>query len=259
MSGAGANCRRFEGKVAVVTASTEGIGFAIAERLAEEGASVAVSSRKQANVDKAVASLKAKGHKVIGVKCHVGNKEDRIALLEQTEKAFGGIDVVVSNAATNPAMGAILDITESLWDKIMDVNVRSTFFLVKEAVPYMEKRGGGSVVIVSSVEGYNPSMVLGVYGVSKTALLGLTKALAPQLAQMNIRVNCLAPGLVKTKLSTALWSNDAILEATTARQCVKRIAEPSEMGGVVAFMASDDASYMTGETIVVSGGVPSRL
>lgn len=253
------NCRRLVGKVAIVTASTEGIGFAIAQRLAEEGAKVVISSRKQANVDRATQELKSKGHDVIGVPCHASHKEQRQNLIDETIKAFGGIDIVVSNAATNPHMGSILETDERMYDKIMELNVKSTFFLVKEVVPYMEKRGGGSVVLVSSVGGFQPNEIIGIYGMSKTAILGLNKALAPQLASMNIRVNTLAPGLIKTKMSTGLWSNDTILDMALQTTPMRRIGLPDEMAGCVAFMVSEDASYMTGETICVSGGLPARL
>ncbi|XP_053388668.1 dehydrogenase/reductase SDR family member 4-like [Mercenaria mercenaria] len=202
---------KLTGKVAILTASSYGIGLSTAERLLEDGAKVMISSRKKENVDKALQTLKNKGLTVSGVVCHVAKKEHRQKLIEQTLKEYGGIDLLVSNAAVNPIFGPILDSTEDGWEKVFEVNVKSTFFLIKEVVPYMEKRGGGSIVIVSSVSGYIPAIgseFTGAYSTSKTALLGMTKALARQLARMNVRVNCVAPGLIKTKFSEALVSQE---------------------------------------------------
>ncbi|KAK3579002.1 hypothetical protein CHS0354_034799 [Potamilus streckersoni] len=251
---------KLSGKVAIVTASTDGIGLAIARRLAEDGAAVMVSSRKQQNVDSAVKELRNKNLSVSGIVCHVGIKEDRERMIQKTLKEYGGIDILVSNAAVNPVFGPILDTTESAWDKIMDINLKSSFFLCKEVVPHMEARGGGSVVFVSSIGGYNISEFMGPYGMSKTALLGLTKALVPQLAQKRIRVNCIAPGLVKTKFSEQLWKDSGAASSAYAQIIpMKRFAEPEDCAGIVSFLVSDDASYITGETVVIGGGVSARL
>lgn len=252
-------CRRLEGKVAIVTASTLGIGFAIAERLGHEGAHVVVSSRRQKQVDSAVEALKEQGLSVHGLTCHVGNKEDRKRLIEETVKRFGGIDILVSNAAVNPYFGPIFGASEEVWDKIFEINAKSTFFLCKEVVPYMEKRGGGNIVLVSSVGGYKPSKEVSIYAISKTTMLGLVKALVPQCASMNIRVNCIAPGLIKTKFSEALWNNPNAAHTLNSATALQRIGLPEECAGAVAFLASDDASYVTGETIVVAGGTHARL
>ncbi|XP_073656734.1 dehydrogenase/reductase SDR family member 4-like isoform X2 [Tursiops truncatus] len=190
-----------ENKVALVTASTDGIGFAIARRLAQDGAHVVVSSRKQKNVDRAVAMLHGEGLSVTGTVCHVGKGEDRERLVATAVNLHGGVDILVSNAAVMPFFGNLMDVTEEVWDKILDINVKATALITKAVVPEMEKRGGGSVVIVASVGAYRPFPGLGPYNVSKTALLGLTKNLAVELAQSNIRVNCLAPGLIKTSFS----------------------------------------------------------
>ncbi|XP_060150621.1 dehydrogenase/reductase SDR family member 4 isoform X3 [Globicephala melas] len=190
-----------ENKVALVTASTDGIGFAIARRLAQDGAHVVVSSRKQQNVDRAVAMLRGEGLSVTGTVCHVGKGEDRERLVATAVNLHGGVDILVSNAAVMPFFGNLMDVTEEVWDKILDINVKATALITKAVVPEMEKRGGGSVVIVASVGAYRPFPGLGPYNVSKTALLGLTKNLAVELAQSNIRVNCLAPGLIKTSFS----------------------------------------------------------
>ncbi|XP_029026199.1 dehydrogenase/reductase SDR family member 4 [Betta splendens] len=247
------------GKVAIVTASTDGIGLATAEALGKRGAHVVISSRRQANVDKAVALLQSRSVQVTGTTCNVGIGEDREKLVKMTLDKCGAIDILVSNAAVNPFFGNIMDSTEDVWDKILSVNVKSAFLLTKLVVPHMEKRGGGNVVFVSSVAGYQPMHALGPYSVSKTALLGLTRALAPELAHSNIRVNCVAPGIIKTRLSAALWQNEAIMDEFKKQLSIKRIGEPKEIGGVIAFLCSEEASYITGETITVTGGMSSRL
>ncbi|XP_048039841.1 dehydrogenase/reductase SDR family member 4 [Megalobrama amblycephala] len=247
------------GKVAIVTASTDGIGLAAAEALGQRGAHVVVSSRHQTNVDKAVSLLRSKNIQVIGTTCNVGKAEDREKLINMTVEQCGGVDILVSNAAVNPFFGNILDSTEEVWDKILGVNVKASFLLTKLVVPHMEKRGGGSVVIVSSVAGYQPMPGLGPYSVSKTALLGLTRALAPDLAQSNIRVNCVAPGIIKTRFSSALWENEGVLEEFLKQTSIKRLGQPEDIGGVIAFLCSDEASYITGETITVTGGMNCRL
>ncbi|KAK9743627.1 hypothetical protein QE152_g8422 [Popillia japonica] len=252
-------CRRLVGKTAIVTASTDGIGLGIAQRLGQEGANVVISSRKQKNVDAAVEKLKAKGLKVVGITCHVAKAEDRQKLYEHAEATFGGIDILISNAATNPTMGAVLDCEESAWDKIFEVNVKASYLLAKEVLPYFNKKNGGKIIFVSSVGGYHPSELLGAYSVSKTALLGLTKAAAIQLAKDNIQVNCLAPGIVQTKFADALTSSEVARSEALFRIPLNRFGTPSDMGAAVAFLASDDANYITGETIVVAGGMASKL
>ncbi|KAM9424638.1 dehydrogenase/reductase SDR family member 4 isoform 1-T2 [Pholidichthys leucotaenia] len=247
------------GKVAIVTASTDGIGLAAAQALGKRGAHVVVSSRRQANVDKAVALLQSQGVRVTGTTCNVGKGEDRENLVQMTVDQCGGIDILVSNAAVNPFFGNIMDSTEEVWNKILDVNVKSAFLMTKLVVPHMEKRGGGNVIFVSSVAAYQPMQALGPYSVSKTALLGLTRALAPELAQSNIRVNCVAPGVIKTRFSSALWQNEDIMDDFKRQLCIKRVGEPEEIGGIIAFLCSEDASYITGETITVTGGMSGRL
>lgn len=255
------------------------IGYAIAERLGQEGAKVVVSSRKEQNVSKAVTELSKSGLDVTGVTCHVANGADRRALFEKAVEKFGGIDILVSNAAVNPEVGAVLDASESAWDKIFEVNVKSSFLLAKEVLPYIRQRKGGSIIFVSSIAGFQPFSLLGAYSVSKTALLGLTKAASQDLAMENIRVNCIAPGIVRTKFAAAvsiasmcreepmnwkqvyfqLHESESAKETALANIPMRRFAEPKEIAGVCAFLASDDASYITGETIVASGGMPSRL
>ncbi|XP_055844967.1 dehydrogenase/reductase SDR family member 4 [Episyrphus balteatus] len=251
--------KRLQGKVAIVTASTDGIGFSIAKRLAEDGASVVVSSRKQSNVDSAVDSLKKLNLEVLGVKCHVGLAADRKSLFEETIKKYGKLNILVSNAAANPTVGGVLTCDESSWDKIFDVNVKSSFLLAKESLPLLRKSKGSNIVFVSSIAGYDPFELLGAYSVSKTALIGLTKAAAKELAPEGIRVNCIAPGIIRTKFSRALYESESAHEEALTRIPLRRLGESDEIAGVASFLVSDDASYITGEGIVASGGMNSRL
>uniref|UniRef100_A0A2L2Y3S8 Dehydrogenase/reductase SDR family member 4 n=2 Tax=Parasteatoda tepidariorum TaxID=114398 RepID=A0A2L2Y3S8_PARTP len=250
---------KLSGKVAVVTASTEGIGFSVAKRLATDGAAVVISSRKKDNVEKALDQLKSVSSKIAGIPCHVGKAEDRKRLLEFAKTTFGGVDLLVSNAAVNPTMGHVLDTSEDAWDKIFDINVKSAFLLTQAVLPLMEERGGGSIVYMSSIAGLNPMNILGAYSVSKTALLGLAKAAATQCAQKNIRVNCVCPGIIKTKFSEVMWSNPSSKEVLDQAIPMKRCGEPDEIAGMVSFLCSNDASYITGENFVVAGGYFSRL
>ncbi|XP_017793894.1 PREDICTED: dehydrogenase/reductase SDR family member 4-like [Habropoda laboriosa] len=251
-------CKRLEGKVAIVTASTEGIGFAIAKRLAEEGAKVMISSRKEANVKKAVEQLKSTGLNVCGTICHVGKKEDRKRLLEKTEQEFGSLDILVSNAATNPNPSTLFDTSEELWDKIFDINVKSTFLLLQESLSLLRKSKTPSIILVSSVSAYRPYTLLGAYGVSKTALLGINQLAAATLVSEGIRVNCIAPGIIKTKFAKILCEGE-LGETMLSTIPMQRFGEPKDIAGVAAFLASDDASYITGETIIASGGMPCKL
>lgn len=252
-------CNRLEGKVAIVTASTEGIGFSIAKRLAQEGAKVMISSRKEANVKRAVEELQSEGLQVAGIVCHVGKAEDRKNLFEKTKSDFGGLDILVSNAAVNPTIGPVLDCTEEIWDKIFDINVKSTFLLMKESLPLLISSKSPSIIIISSIAGYQPFGLLGVYSISKTALLSLSKVTAEELANEGIRVNCIAPGIIKTKFSQPLYESEDAYDVAMSRISMRRLGMSDEIGSVAAFLASSDASYITGETIVVSGGMHARL
>ncbi|KAK7066960.1 Dehydrogenase/reductase SDR member 2, mitochondrial [Halocaridina rubra] len=250
---------KLSGKVAIVTASTEGIGFAIAQRLGIDGAHVVVSSRKQANVDKAVSTLHEKGCSVMGITCHVGKDQDRENLIAKTVEKFGGIDILVSNAAVNPTVGGVLDCPPGIWDKIFEINVKNALQLTQLVVPHMQKRKGGAIIYVSSIAGFHPMPVLGAYSVSKTALLGLNKAVAHQVACDNIRVNCLAPGVIETKFSSALTENPALVDKMLEQIPLGRLGRPDDMAGLVSFLVSDDASYITGESFIAAGGMQSRL
>ncbi|QCD77191.1 dehydrogenase/reductase SDR family member 4 [Vigna unguiculata] len=217
---------RFQGKVAIVTASTLGIGFSIAQRLGLEGASVVISSRKQQNVDKAAGKLRAQGIQVLPIVCHVANAQQRKNLIDKTLQKYEKIDVVVSNAAVHPSVDPILQTQESILDKLWEINVKSTILLLKDAAPHLKK--GSSVALASEM--------------------------AP-----NTRVNCVVPGIVPTHFVALYTSNDTIREELERTALIGRLGTAEEMAAATAFLASDDASYITGENLVVSGGMPSRL
>ena len=187
-------CRRFEGKVALVTAATAGIGFGIAQRLGEEGAKVVICSRKQHNVDETVKALQHKGIDCTGCACHVGNRQQLQSFVQLAFDTYGRIDVLVSNAAVNPASGPLLSIPESAIDKTLEINIKAAIMLVKECAPHLQR--GAAIVFISSYTAFSPAQPLAIYAVSKTAVVGLTKALADELGPQGIRVNCVAPGEV---------------------------------------------------------------
>uniref|UniRef100_A0A7M5V0U0 Dehydrogenase/reductase SDR family member 4 n=1 Tax=Clytia hemisphaerica TaxID=252671 RepID=A0A7M5V0U0_9CNID len=250
--------KRLEGKVAIVTASTAGIGYAIAEGLAENGAKVVISSRKEKNVEEALQQLKSKDLEVSGCVCHVAKEGDRTKLLEETLKQYGQLDILVNNAGISPAFGPLLKTTSEQWDKIFSVNVKAGFQFVQEAMPHLQQTNG-SVIFNSSMAAYNPIQMIGAYSISKTAILGLVKALASECGPMGIRVNGIAPGVIETQMNEMPLSNDAYREQVLKTIPLNRFGKPSELAGLAVFLSSDEASYITGETIMVTGGVHSRL
>uniref|UniRef100_A0A8C5ZII2 Dehydrogenase/reductase SDR family member 4 n=2 Tax=Marmota marmota marmota TaxID=9994 RepID=A0A8C5ZII2_MARMA len=248
--------RSLADKVAVITGSTKGIGFAIARHLAQNGAHVVICSRKQWNVDQAVATLQKEGLSVTGTVCHVGKAEDRDRLVAKALEHHKGIDFLVCVAGVNPLVGSTLGASEQVWDKILGVNVKAPALLLGQLLPHMENRGGGSVVLVSSVAAYMPISKLGVYNTSKTALLGLCKSLAVELAPKGIRVNSIVPGIIKTdfiQMEKTLSYTPSDLNKIYGLQ---RLGEPEDCAGIVSFLCSSDASYITGENITVAGYSP---
>ncbi|CAD5213624.1 unnamed protein product [Bursaphelenchus xylophilus] len=258
---------RLEGRVAVITASTKGIGYAIADRLGHEGAKIVISSRKQSSVDRAVDQLIAGGlrrENVAGIVCHAADEAQQDRLLAFAKQTFGKINILVCNHGISPYVGNLMDIPEDTWDRMFEVNCRSIFLLTQKAAHYLKEAGGGAIVYTASVAGYKPQPKLALYGVTKTVLLAMTKAFAQGLAEMNIRVNCVAPGVIKTDFSRVLWDETA----TGAKPQTKsekdindlgRHGTPEEVAASVAYLVSDDSSYVTGESHVVSGGVACRL
>lgn len=239
-----------------MTASTQGIGFAIAERLGLEGASVVISSRKQSNVDEAVMKLRKKGIEATGVVCHVSNPQHRKNLVDVTVEKYGKIDIIVSNAAVSPTIDSILHSKESVIDKLWEVNVKSSILLLQDAASHLSN--ASSVILISSIVGYNPQPTMAMYGVTKTAILGLTKALAMEMGP-ETRVNCIAPGFVPTHFVEFLTRTQEIRKSIEEKTILNRLGTVVDIAAACAFLASDDASYITGETLVVAGGMASRL
>lgn len=243
-----------EGKVAIITGASKGIGKSIARALAEQGAKVVISSRKQDAVDEVAESFKKEGLEAVGIACHVGDAEQRTQLIEKTVATYGGVDILINNAAINPVFGQLTDANAVVFDKIMDVNVKACFILANLCQPIMKKRGGGSVINIASVEGLKPSMGLGLYSVSKAALIMLTKTQAKEWGRANIRSNAICPGLIQTKFSSALWKNEALLKQVETHLPMGRMAQADEMAGLALFLASDAASYCTGGVYTADGG-----
>jgi NAD(P)-dependent dehydrogenase (short-subunit alcohol dehydrogenase family) len=243
------------GKVAVVTGSSKGIGRAIAECMAGLGAKVVVSSRKADACEAVAAGIRAKGGEAIVIPCNVSRRPEVEALIAGTVKQLGGIDILVCNAAVNPVFGPLATLTDDAFDKIMAANVKAAIWFANLACPGMAARGGGALIIISSIGGLRGSEMLGAYGISKAADFSLARSLAVEWGPKNIRVNCVAPGLVKTDFARALWENETAVAARNARTPLRRLGTPEEIGGVAAFLATPAASYVTGQVIVADGGV----
>ena len=248
------NLFSLEGKVALITGASKGIGEAIARNYANMGAKVVINSRKQEAVDAVANAINTEGGTAIGVAGQVGNMEDCQKLFDATMSAFGRIDIVVNNAATNPVFGPVENTDVSVFDKIMNVNVKAPFELAKLCLPIMEKNGGGSIINVSSIGGLKAEQMLGIYSVSKAALISLTKVMAAEWGKHNIRANVICPGLIQTKFSQALWSNDRIMKHMLSQVPLGRIGQPEEIVGLALFLASDASSYSTGGVFVADGG-----
>lgn len=248
--------KQFEltGKVVIVTGASKGIGAAIAQGLAEFGARVVVSSRKQEAVDAVAHAIKEQGGEAIAVAAHMGDRDAIQRLVATTKDRYGGLDIVVNNAATNPVFGPLLDADESAFDKIFDVNVKGPLELAKQAHRLMKQRGGGSIINISSIGGISPEPHLGLYSVSKAALNSLTRVMAHEWAGDGIRVNAICPGLIQTKFSAALWQDEKNLERFLRIVPLGRIAQPEELVGLAIYLASAASSYCTGAIFTVDGG-----
>lgn len=243
-----------EGKVAIVTGASKGIGEAIAQGLAAYGAKVVVSSRKQEAVDATAKAIKDLGYEATGIAAHMGDMEQVNALAQQTIDLYGGVDIIVNNAATNPVFGPLENTEINAVDKIMDVNLKGPFELAKAALPSMQARGGGSIINISSIGGIKPEAQIGMYSVSKAAIISLTQAMAQDWGKHNIRANAICPGLIKTKFSEALWQNEKIANRFTAHLPLQRLGETEDLIGIAVFLASDASAYCTGSTYAIDGG-----
>lgn len=241
-------------KVALVTGASRGIGAAIAKLLAAHGAHVIVSSRKQEDCQLVADEIIAAGGKAEALACHIGEMEQIDACFAAIEAKHGRLDILVNNAATNPYFGHILDTDLNAFQKTVDVNVRGYFFMSSAGGKLMKKSGGGSIINVASVNGVIPGEMQGIYSITKSAVIAMTKAFAKECAALNIRVNALLPGLTDTKFASALTQNDAIMKMALMHIPMKRAAMPEEMAGTVLYLASQASSYTTGAAINVDGG-----
>jgi dehydrogenase/reductase SDR family member 4 len=245
---------RLDGKVAIVTGASKGIGKYIALALAQQGATVVVSSRKLEAVSEVAEEFTAKGYKAVAFPCHMGDDEQIKELVASTIKNLGGIDIIVNNAAANPIFGPVENAGDDAFDKIMEVNVKGPLNLAKYALESMKSRGGGSVINISSIEGITPGQGLGLYSVSKAALIQLTKVMAREWGPHNIRANAICPGLIETKFSEALTSNEKILKLVMMKQALPMLAQPEDLAGLALFLASAASKFVTGAVISADGG-----
>jgi NAD(P)-dependent dehydrogenase (short-subunit alcohol dehydrogenase family) len=242
-------------KVAIITGSSRGIGRAIAERMAEHGAKVVISSRKAGPCEEVAEAINAKspGH-AIAVPANISSKEDLQRLVDETRKAFGKVDILVCNAASNPYYGSQLDITDDAFSKILSNNIVANNWLISMVAPEMKERHDGAVVVISSIGGLRGSQVIGAYCISKAADMQLARNLAQELGPSGIRVNCIAPGLVKTDFARALWDTPEGEKRASSGTPLRRLGEPDDIAGAAVFLASKAGSWMTGQTIVIDGG-----
>jgi NAD(P)-dependent dehydrogenase (short-subunit alcohol dehydrogenase family) len=248
------------GRVAIVTGSSRGIGRASAERLAEQGANVVISSRKLEPCQAVADAINARqtetgrGGKAIAIDANISSKEALTALVERTRAAFGQVDILVCNAATNVHFGSLSGIKDEQFRKILDNNILSNHWLIQMVVPEMVARKDGAIVIVSSIGGLRGSPLIGAYNISKAADFQLARNLAVELGPHNVRVNCVAPGVIKTDFARALWENPKIAKAAEAGMPLRRIGEPDDVAGAIVFLSSPAGRYITGQKIIVDGG-----
>ena len=242
-----------ENKVAIVTGASRGIGEAIARTFAANGAKVVVAARKIEGLTAVAESIGPAAH---AVAAHTGKEDDCVRLVDEAVKKFGKVDVLVNNAATNPHFGPMLSIDEGAWDKTFEVNVKGYFWMTREVVKHLQGREApGSIIHVSSVAGLVASPLQGCYSMTKAAILSMTKTLAYELAGSKIRVNAIAPGFVDTRFAAAVLKNDALLDEVLRLTPMKRYAQPDEIAGGALYLASDSASYLTGQALVIDGGM----
>lgn len=243
------------GKVAIVTGASRGIGLAIAQRYAEAGMKVVLSSRKQDALDAVAQEMRDAGHDVAAIAAHNGDKAALQGLVEAAVQQFGGVDVLVNNAATNPHFGPLLEAQDSMWQKTLEVNIMGNFWLTQAVVPLLRARGGGKIINVASVNGLRPGTMQGIYSATKAAVINLTQTLAMELGPENIQVNAIAPGLVKTKFAEAIWGNEDMHDIIVQRTPARRIGEPDDIAGLALFLAAPASNFATGQVYVIDGGI----
>jgi NAD(P)-dependent dehydrogenase (short-subunit alcohol dehydrogenase family) len=246
---------RLDGKVAIVTGGSRGIGREIAIGFAEQGARLALASRKQEALDGVAEEIRQKGSDCLAMACHMGKPDQIKNLFDKVVETFGTVDILVNNAATNPYFGPIIDASEEVWNKTLDVNLKGPFLMTQAAARIMMQKGGGSIINVSSVGAFKANPMQGIYGVTKSGLVNMTKTFAQELALANVRVNAICPGLTDTKFSEVLIQTKEIYEIALQRIPVKRHAQPSEIVCAALYLASDASSYVTGSCITIDGGM----
>ena len=243
------------GRVALITGASRGIGEATAKLLAEQGAHVIVSSRKQEELDKVAAAIKAAGGKATAIAAHAGESAAIKSLIAEIEASFGRLDILVNNAATNPYFGHISDTDMGMVDKTVQVNIRGYFELSALASKLMKKSGGGAIVNVASINGVKPGMFQGIYSITKAAVINMTQSFAKECAPWKVRVNAVLPGLTDTKFASTLTKNEALLKTVLPQIPLNRMAQPSEIAPAILFLVSNASSYVTGTTLTVDGGM----
>jgi dehydrogenase/reductase SDR family member 4 len=245
---------RLDNKVAIITGASKGIGKAIALALGQQGAKVIIVSRKQDVVDETASEFRKEGIEATGIAAHLGDMLQIKTLVEKTISIYGGIDIIVNNAAINPVFGPILQTETPVFDKIMEVNVKGPLELCKLAYHSMKARGGGSIINISSIEGLTPGLGLGLYSISKATLIATTKVLAKEWGSDKIRANVICPGLIQTKFSEALTGNEKILKMVLAKQALPQLATPEDIAGLALFLAAEASSFCTGAVYTADGG-----
>jgi len=247
-----------KGKVALVTGGGRGIGKAIAGRLAQAGADVVIASRKLENLEATAKEFQSLPGRTVPIACHVGRKEQLEALVRQTEQQLGPVDILVNNSGTNLGQGPALEVTDEALLKTIEINVLAAHRLIRLTVPKMIQRGGGSIINVASIAGIRPQPEGLVYSFTKAGLMMMTRVWAIELGRHNIRVNALAPGLVQTEFASYFWKNEEHMAQLRKTQPIPRVGQPGEIGGLALYLASDDASFVTGQTFVIDGGATAR-
>jgi NAD(P)-dependent dehydrogenase (short-subunit alcohol dehydrogenase family) len=245
---------RVDGKVALITGGSRGIGKVIALALAEAGADIVLAARKLPDLESTANEISKYGRRVLPIQANVRHMAEIDTLVKKALGEFRRIDILINHAGTNPKFGSVFELDETIWDIVMGLNLKSCFFLSREVSKVMIQHGGGTIVSTSSEGGINPLLGGSIYSISKAGVIMMTKVLAQELGQYNIRVNCIAPAIIRTKFSEQLWADEIKIKQTVLNTAIARIGEPEEMAGAVLFLASEASSYITGQCIVLDGG-----